>query len=625
MEKILSQHFTYAIITPFRNYSKLKDRRSTRTTFNDVDIDDIDSEGESNSMTFSFDDDLFGTKRKKKVGRVLGFSTPLTKRKTRFFYNNEEPGENIVINYGSLKSWELNSFETTKDRQIKRHFGDPFSEITIHTAERSININGDKLTIKVYHQTKHRKLNGKYFRKGSNIQSLTFNLKTGNFVIAEISKTSKATQNRFRKNCFYTLYSLLSSRNSMFNIGKNHLVSKSKLLNEFKSIFDDKIYVDEVNKQFNFNHDFSLFSTEKFFRSVCQKFIETKKIKVCDSYESLLVAYYPTEKYLKKNERKLVASILDLFKIKSKVTVKLMHQYPDIDLSVLVKVCLMLGKDYSKYLGNISGEVIEKTEYSLKSFEVAQKKNMLRNYITDFKINYNIRDIEKENIVKVLSDSKINEATINSIYDHFKMIDKILPYDPNVFFSARNYKDFHNEHMRFSKIISAIRKGWVVEYDFDKKLIDLIEEPIPVKGEETKDNEMNNHIWLYPHILKREEEYDEEGKFMHHCVGSYSDREMSVIISLRTEDGLDRVTSEFHAETGLCIQSRHFCNGVPPEHFNSAIEMLKDKVSYSAKKKMLKSSNKRKVPVKINGVEIKKEIDNDSSRTLLQLLEAGEL
>jgi hypothetical protein len=620
MEKLLSQHFTYATITPFKNYSQLKDRRSLRTTFNDEDIDNLDSEGMTDNVTFSFDD-IFWTKRTKKVGRVLGFSKPLSKRKTRFFYNNQEVDENIVINYGSLKSWELNSFETTKDRQIKRHFGDPFSEITVSTVERSINITDDKLTIKVYRQSKQRRLNGKYFKKGSSIQSFTFNLKTGNFVVAEISKTSKnIPTNRFRKNCFYTLYSMLNGRSGMFNIGKNHLNSKSKLLNEFKSIFDDKMYVDEVNKQFNFNLDYSLFTVDKFFSLVCQKFVETKKIKICDSYENLLVAYYPTEKYLKKNERKLVASILDLCKIKSKVTVKLVHQHPDIDLSVLVKLCLMLGKDYSKYVGNISGDVIAKVTYSVKSHEIAQKKAMLKRYIQDFNIRYVITNIEKENIVKVLCDSKINEDTINLIYDHFKMIEKIRPYDSKVLFSAKNYTDFHDEHMKFSKIISAIKKGWVIEYDFDKKLIDLIEEPIPVKG-----TDEDEHIWLYPHILKREEEYDEEGRFMHHCVGSYSDREMSVIISLRTEDGLDRVTSEFHAHTGMCIQSRHFCNANPPEYFNSAIEMLKDKVTYSAKKKMLKSINKRKVPVKINGVEITKEVENNSSRTLLQLLEAGEL
>jgi hypothetical protein len=91
---------------------------------------------------------------------------------------------------------------------------------------------------------------------------------------------------------------------------------------------------------------------------------------------------------------------------------------------------------------------------------------------------------------------------------------------------------------------------------------------------------------------------------MHHFVASYSNKDVSIIVSLRTEDMLDRVTCEFNCASGDLQQARHFCNGEPPEKMKRAIENLKPIVSKFARMKLLKSIEKNKVPVKINGVEV---------------------
>ena len=156
--------------------------------------------------------------------------------------------------------------------------------------------------------------------------------------------------------------------------------------------------------------------------------------------------------------------------------------------------------------------------------------------------------------------------------------------------------------MELSKMISFIKKGWVIEYYFNDKMVNDMEKPIKLNIN-LEDGEFGE-ITFYPYILKREEEYDEEGRFMHHCVASYSDKDKSIIVSLRTENKEDRVTCEFDCQTGTLIQARHFCNKQPPADMELAIEELKNKTRYYSRMGMLHSKEKRKVPVKINGIEI---------------------
>jgi hypothetical protein len=159
---------------------------------------------------------------------------------------------------------------------------------------------------------------------------------------------------------------------------------------------------------------------------------------------------------------------------------------------------------------------------------------------------------------------------------------------------ANNRIKFHTEHNELSTIISAIKKGWVMQYFYPEKTIKEIEEPIEIEGVEK----------IIPHVLTREEEYIEEGKFMHHCVASYAEKDTSMIVSLRTEDKLERVTCEFKIQNGNLTQSRYFSNAQPPPNFIDAIDYVSHIIRTHARFGTLNWNKKEKVPIKINGIEI---------------------
>jgi len=194
MEEIITQRFTYATITVYKDYCKIIDKKNSLSSINvDLDSFDFGDEFEKTKRLIKFTiDDL----RRPTVGRTIEFPERVGKRKTKFFYGESEINERSVINYA------IRNFQTRDDRHIKRHYGNPFSEITVNTIERSIRRHGDKVTIKVYRHNRHRSFNDIYFRKSTSVESVTFNMKTGNFTTLSMSKGGKKTTQIFRTHSF---------------------------------------------------------------------------------------------------------------------------------------------------------------------------------------------------------------------------------------------------------------------------------------------------------------------------------------------------------------------------------------------------------------------------------------
>jgi hypothetical protein len=622
MEDILTQRFNYASITLYRNYCKLDEKKQNRTTFND-DLDFLDEE-----------DDFFVVKntsggfiRNPSIGKIVTIPPKTNNKKTRFFYSGSNLEERLQLNYAMGKN---HSFDTSDDRHIKQHFNNPFSEISVNTVERSIRRHGDKITLKLYRHTKYRGFNSIYFRKTTSVQSLTYNTKTGNFTTLNMEMMPKKNSKHFRTNNFNSLENIIM-RGGILDM-RTYIDKESRIFSNHSIIFDNHTFMESINNEFKFNqqtknkkNSVSLFSGIEFIDLLTNKFIEDKKIKVSNNPFFWIKKFYPTEKYLKKNDRKLIASILDMFKIKSKVTIKLMHENNLFDIYSVSLLCYLFGDNFSKYVGSIDPSLFQKSKIDISDNTWGNIKMFVNDNINH---SFKISNIEKENIVKIinkLTDKiSIGKRFISELVDHFNMIHKLRTYYPDLYLKSRTYDEFHNEHLELSKMMSLIKKGWVVEYQFVDKMVDDVEKPIDVKinlGESellVDCKELVGEITFYPHILKREEEYDEEGKFMHHCVASYSDKDRSIIISIRTEDKQDRVTCEFDCQTGTLIQAKHFCNRQPPGDMELAIEKLENKTKYYARMGLLHSLEKKKVLIKINGIEI--DLENREPRRVGDIL-----
>ena len=624
-EIILYQRFSYAKITPYKNYTKIpREVKPTSGVYKHLSYDDL-----YGGTTTDYYDSEDGIGLAPMLDQVKN-------KNTRYFYWKDDFKNIPVIKFASKHKIDGTTgvFYTTKDRHIKKYYNEPFSDILVVILERSIIRRGDKVTIKTNKYTKHRGFNCKYFNANKFSTLVTFDMVKGDFLLvtsAGKSKDRKKLKPTFRKNSFNHLLNFIKSPDGPFRFLRNHMGKNNGLYKQLYYAFDDKQFNEALYLVFNrmttCSTDGALFR-DLFYDEVMRWFINTKKIKTPNEYKDLILRYYPTEKYLKKNDRKLIAAILDVFQIKSKITIKLLHERPNIDLRSLIELCYLFGDQYQKYIGSISFDMfgVMSTINDMPSSSL----KMMESTCSDYKNHpYDINDSEKENLLKVLTSEPKNGSIINEnftglIVDHFRMLNRIREYDPNIRMKANNITKFHTEHNELSKTISAIKKGWVIQYFYPEETIRQIQQPIKVFksikiGHSLMGTDMDDYITISPLVLTREEEYIEEGKFMHHCVASYAETDTSMIVSLRTEDEQDRVTCEFQISSGKLIQARHFSNGIPPKQFEYIIESVSDLVRIHSRFGTLNWLKKDRVPIKINGIEIAPE--KREPRRLIDILD----
>lgn len=561
-----------ATIQLVRNYSRIDDNQSKNqrnypySTRSDLEVP-FDNFKEKHKFFFTVNKEL------------------IDKERTIFSFNGDSNFYNTNFRY-------FKALNTDKDEQIKKHYKNPFASMYITVVKHSIYKKGDKLYVSKYDMSKTREMNRKYFLKRFDKHTVTFHLKTGNFTIRKEKKTGSTHFTTFRQNNFKLLYTTL-----------REIFSYEQKYN--KTLRDDMFEVlkRELNLEFETYGELS--------NAYMTNFIEKRKIKVPEEYKALLMHHYPTEKFLKKNDRKLVVAITDRLGLKSKLTTKMINMNPDkISISALFKFRVFFGDDFYKYLAQIKPE-------HFSTVEIGFRRQFIRPDLIgkSFKIDKK----EKQAMLAYINDTLDQnlhrgiEEIFRSIEDHFRMMIELKEYFPDLRFTSRTHDTFQQEHSRLSKLLRKIKKETTIEFIFLPETIQKIEKEI-ISFIDEKDGKT---IVLKPVILKTEDEYHDEGDYMHHCVGGYVNHDRSIIISLRTEDGKDRVTNEYRIENGNCVQSQHFCNKRPPEHFEHGLEILGERVRSLARMSTLGWIEKKRVPVKINGVEVGlKKNDSPNARDL---------
>jgi hypothetical protein len=444
---------------------------------------------------------------------------------------------------------------------------------------------------------------------------VSMNLKTGNIVIYRGDK--KAV--KIRQNSFLylkeVLKDFLNETKSCVGFFLGDKPKRSIKINEkFLERFNDKEFNDTLFHVLSSKvpqPDTLYFINPKTITDFAYKgfvklFVQTNNIKVPNDYEDLMLQWYPTKPYLKKNENKLIVSILDRIGLKSKSIIRLVHANPKIDISKLT----LLGKYFGysnvhKYIHNITPGYFKD---NWKLFDDQTNIESMFSVLNE-RFEYDIKDTERSVLLKLINqffnETEIHPTSIKhqigQFNDHLDLITRIRKHIPEMEIRCQNLKDFHHEHIELSKIERSIKKGYSIQYTFKEDLIKRIEEVI------TQDDSD-----FCPIILKTDGQYTEEGAHMHHCVATYADRENSIIVSIResSAEGHERVTCEFNLQKEL-VQAKYFCNAVPPERFEAIIEKLTHRIKKY--KGSIKSLGKEKIPLVINGKVIQIEERKEDS------------
>ena len=272
-----------------------------------------------------------------------------------------------------------------------------------------------------------------YFVKSLRSLTVTFDLLTGNFRIIKYNRARKVNHKVFYANSFYSLgqallefykpetkmesSDLLPMYLSEFNTEKFHTALQSALtINETSLEGVPEFVVKNVINQFVF------------------RFIELRKIKVPNNFMRFLLYYYPTERYLKKNDRKLLAAVLDRFGIKSKVTVE-SEQAADI-VNMFYDHFRMLKK-VRKYYPDMKLTSITYSTFLTSHGEVAKIERSIQrgwsvHYLFDVDV---VREIEAPIEIERLPEIQVTD---NPYSNPFVMIMREV-YQPVILKSTEDY------------------------------------------------------------------------------------------------------------------------------------------------------------------------------------------
>jgi len=495
----------------------------------------------------------------------------------------------------------------TDQDEIKKLYGDKNYRIVSETLERKLSIKDNVLILKKSLFIKTRREGKLYFSKKLEVRYLKIDFNTGNFLtLYSFGGIKRKRQLIIRRNCFDRL-------EPFFNFDKGY--SDFWDSGVFKNIpYGDRLFrihnatLQKPITDFLMRKYSSSWSGKDITGLFSRIFIEIKGIKVPNNdIDRLITCFYPTQKFLKKNNNKLVQSALDYMGMNESYTVKLVHKYPELDYRLLKTLHHMLGG--SKYLSNVDPRFFTDIKDFVDQGVIVSDPNInkfsLRVLAENLKQLPELSNKEKGNLVKVINDVVDNE-TMSKIglpwhmfMDHLNMIGKIRPYDSNVGLHSTTFRTFNIEHTELANQVSKIDKGFVISYKFNPQMVKDIETPLGLNGE------------YVPYILKDEFEYTEEGKYMKHCVGTYYDKDKSIIVSLRNKSeftaggGNERWTMEFDTRSGYLIQCKGKQNIQAPPHIMDMVknDLLKKTITWSSSNK-LKSMKKVVIPLKINGKEI---------------------
>lgn len=571
IEDILTQKITIAEIRVFKNYSTIEDN-SFDSLVNLEELLNVDDKGSVKLDTLPFSEvNLQSFTKKIEDYKVLNLLRKGEKGSQKYFYNVERKTEpTCVLNSCKLNGTQYFHILDTDDHFLE-HYKKPFTEIKINSFYRRIRKNGTKYTFIYYMKHRVRHVNQKYFIQKTFQKSLTIDFKTGNFYCGDISNGVR----KIHCNSFTELRGFLS--NFMVNDKEKFFFQKNK---RFQSEITNRKILDKIGEVFNDNEynlkvrevlgqEIMFNDVEPTMKFICDNFIGNNTIKVPNDYYHYLLNYYPTKKYLKssKTSNSLIKGILTKFNLNSKYFNKLLNNIPNINLQLLKNFCFnILNHDFGKQLSMLNEETIKHffTEHGYyPNFVIIDESVEYRTNI--LKLMNEFVEVEKKKDI-----SQQLNFDFNLLNDHISFLNRINSYGLNYEFNAQNLKSFHEEHSKFTDLIDLISTGVDIKKVYHEKFLNTIEVPITIM---TKDFET---ITFNPVILKTKQEYKDEGKHMNHCVSGYIDRK-NLIISIRMEDGKDRVTMEY-SYLGTQHQAKHFSNQTPPEHFDEVINIINEKI-----------------------------------------------
>jgi len=379
----------------------------------------------------------------------------------------------------------------------------------------------NKISLKVFMGFRKRRAGVSWFTVGKYVDFLTVNKKYGDVYLGFLHdyQKKKKCKKKLSKNFFIEEPALIIMR-------KIRVCLTNLKEDEFKALTDNimDVFMNELD---NSNESKSLSYPER----LTKYYMDRKGIKYPNNF-SIFIRFIDKnfKKLLKKNNNKIVDTLMSMNELKGKKIKKAFHECSHVNFSLLKFAVNFFGEDWINQDDIIIHLLNTYTDYV--SFEDDAKE-----YFTHE---------EKKKIYTLFKSAVINhDLGLYTFFDHIDLYVKLKRFgETDLKWTIKEYSDsFHREHMdwtdRLQYYVRGTYKRCYPGY-FDKVLSE----------------DINGY---YPYLLTTSKDYNDESNVQSNCVKSYIGRVSSMIISLRKGgyDSDNRVTIEYRIEKQFDEISAH--------------------------------------------------------------------
>ena len=440
----------------------------------------------------------------------------------------------------------------TNEDSFELNYGNPMCNVSTRKFMVVVEKYGDKVAMKIFFNTKERRVGVKWFKKQTQMEFISVDTKTGDIYSGRMINyhLKRKCNKSMRRNYF------LESR---IKLMRNLIIQyfNDEETNEITSRF--------INEIDNSSHLGGLTNDERLFKFYLTK----RKVKFPNNFQTFRNTWFGPEikKILKKQDNRMIDSVMIRYNLNGKQVKKALHFCLNFNINLYLTAKNLFGDDWL----NQDDNIILQCFNSEINFNDTDDFTQFKEYVTTEELK-RVFSLFKEMVI----DNKLSSHTL---YDHIEMYVKLKRYGETdlKWMSFNNESsNFMEEHLEWTNKIQHYVNGRYTriypEYSYES-----IENPINT----------GNDIY-YPILLNNSESYNGESLIQSNCVKTYVGRASSMIVSVRkgNTESNERATIEYKltnsdGEVNIKrIQSLGRFNGKLNEEWNEVLFNL-DKIMLS--------------------------------------------
>lgn len=460
----------------------------------------------------------------------------LYKKEIRNYYNIE------YRNYNSINELEeeFKNLLYPPNTDFKRHpifnllttnvsqecflenYGNPLYQISESIKLIVIEKYGDKVSLKIFHSIRHRKVGKPWFKINKSMNYVTVNIKTGDVYNGNIMNYNlkRKYRKQIRRNCFYNSiltqmkYDITSAL-KVVNIGEDVNRERTDIINEIFTIF---------TSQFSKHSDLNYLSFDD---RLFKFYLDKRNVKIPNNFYVFKGEWFGKEikKILKKNGNRMIDAVMERHSFSGKKIKSALHLCENFNFDLYSKSKKFFGDDWvnqdSQFILACLNSQYYFNDIPEEFFTYTSKEELRRFFI-----------LFKSMIVN-------NTISSHTLYDHVSFYTQLKRFgEVELKWLSNNDMEFRDEHIEWSSKIEHYRNG-SYERIYPDYSYDIIEKPITI----------GDNIY-YPKLLDNSSNYNGESLTQSNCVKTYIAKSGSIIVSLRKQniDSNERATIEYQVK-----------------------------------------------------------------------------